>query len=236
MRAAAHALRDEGLDAEGFAADVTDEAERSALLANVKAGTGGRGLDVLVHSAGTNVRAKALQADQRDYRRIMSVNVDAAYALTVEAHPLLAKTGDAEGTAAARGGRVVFVGSAAGLASTGSGAAYGMSKAALVSLAKSLACEWASDAIRVNCVAPWITRTPLLEAALAQGGGSTLEPPLRATPLGRVAEPAEIAAAVAFLALPAASYVTGTTLAVDGGLLANGFQGACGSFVPANVS
>ena len=52
----------------------------------------------------------------------------------------------------------------------------------------------------------------------------------------RISESAEIAAAVAFLALPAASYVTGTTLAVDGGLLANGFQGACGSFVPANVS
>eukprot|EP00793_Prasinoderma_coloniale_P000623 PRCOL_00003772-RA len=225
VRGAADALCGEGVEAVALAVDISTAAGRAAVVRTVDEELGGA-LDVLVNNAGTNVRACALEQSADDYRKIFDLNVDAAYELTRALHTHLSCSARAS---------VVFVGSAAGVASTGSGAAYGMSKAALASLTRTLACEWASDGVRVNCIAPWITRTPLLEEALKQGGGSTLAPPLRATPLGRVAEPAEMGAAIAFLAMPASSYITGITMPVDGGLLCNGFVGACGSFAPPAV-
>jgi Tropinone reductase 1 len=95
-------------------------------------------------------------------------------------------------------------------------AIYGAVKAALSQLTRALAVEWAPDRIRVNAVEPWFTRTPLAEGLLAQPAVSG--PIVARTPLGRVAEPDEIASVIAFLCLPAASYMTGQSLAVDGGM------------------
>lgn len=186
----------------------------------------GVGIDCLVNNAGTNVRAPALEAEARDYRRIMDVNLDATYHLTLALQPFLVES--------ARRGRdptIVNVASAAGMASTGSGAAYAVSKAGVVQLTKTLACEWAHLGIRVNAVAPWVTWTPLLRDAVEGPGKEDQRASLaraeRATPLGRAAQPEEMASAVAFFAMPASSYVTGQCLAVDGGLLAEGFAGPC---------
>ena len=183
-------------------------------------------IDCLVNNAGTNVRAPALEADARDYRRIMDVNLDATYHLSLALQPLLAES--------ARLGRhptIVNVASAAGVASTGSGAAYAMSKAGVVQLTKTLACEWAHLGIRVNAIAPWVTWTPLLRDAVEGPGKEDQRASLaraeRATPLGRAAQPEEMASAIAFFAMPASSYVTGQCLSVDGGLLAEGFAGPC---------
>lgn len=183
-------------------------------------------IDCLVNNAGTNVRAPALEAEPRDYRRIMDVNLDAVYHLTVVLQPFLAQS--------ARLGHdptIVNVASAAGVASTGSGAAYAMSKAGVVQLTKTLACEWARFGIRVNAVAPWVTWTPLLRDAVEGPGKEDQRESLaraeRATPLARAAQPEEMASAIAFFAMPASSYVTGQCLAVDGGLLAEGFAGPC---------
>lgn len=183
-------------------------------------------IDCLVNNAGTNVRAPALEADARDYRRIMDVNLDATYHLSLALQPLLAES--------ARLGRhptIVNVASAAGVASTGSGAAYAMSKAGVVQLTKTLACEWAHLGIRVNAIAPWVTWTPLLRDAVEGPGKEdqrlSLARAERATPLGRAAQPEEMASAIAFFAMPASSYVTGQCLSVDGGLLAEGFAGPC---------
>ena len=189
--------------------------------------TGFEALDCLVNNAGTNVRAPALEADARDYRRIMDVNLDATYHLSLALQPFLAES--------ARLGRdyatIVNVASAAGVASTGSGAAYAMSKAGVVQLTKTLACEWAHLGIRVNAIAPWVTWTPLLRDAVEgpwkEDQRASLARAERATPLGRAAQPEEMASAIAFFAMPASSYVTGQCLSVDGGLLAEGFAGPC---------
>src|SRR5262249_13393117 len=121
---------------------------------------------------------------------------------------------------AAGGASVIHVGSVAGQMALPTGVAYAAAKAGLAQAARTLALEWAPDAIRVNTVAPWYTRTPLVEPVLADPERTAAI--LARTPAGRIAEPREVAAAIVFLALPAASYITGQCLAVDGGMSIKG--------------
>ena len=200
----------------GLTADVSTADGRRALVARVEEVWGGY-LDGLVNNAGTNVRRPVTEATPEEYSAIVATNMDSAYWVSKEAHRLLARSTRPT---------IVNVSSVAGLTSTGSGAIYAMSKAAVVQLTRSLACEWAPAGIRVNCVAPWVTMTPLLAAAIERHPGSA-DKAASGTPLKRVGEPHEIAAAIAFLLMPASSYITGHVLNADGGLLANGFAGPC---------
>ncbi|KAL6195517.1 hypothetical protein ACLB2K_031136 [Fragaria x ananassa] len=129
------------------------------------------------------------------------------------AHPLLKASG---------AGNIILLSSVAGVVSIGKvGSIYGATKGAMNQLAKNLACEWAKDNIRINSVAPWFIRTPLVEPLLSDEKFS--EAVISRTPFGRIGEPEEVSALVAFLCLPAASYITGQTICVDGGMTINGF-------------
>ena len=193
-----------------FAADVADAEQRREIFDWVE--DLGEGLNVLVNNAGTNVRRAAMDYAVDEWRQVFETNLFAAFELSRFAFPLLSRHASS---------CIVNVGSVSGLTHVRTGAAYGMSKAALHQLTRNLACEWAEDGVRVNAVAPWYIRTRRTSDALAQP--EYYEEVIERTPMRRVGEPEEVAGAVAFLCLPASSYVTGECIAVDGGFLRYGF-------------
>ena len=166
------------------------------------------GVDVLVNNAGVNRRATVLEETIEGFDRTLAVNLVGPWACAQAAARHMIDGG--------RGGRIVNVTSVLAFVALDGGGAYGAAKAGLELLTKVLALELAPHAIKVNAVAPGHTATPMnygpddLQAA-------TIERPV--IPAARAAAPDEIAAAIAFLASPAASYATGASLLVDGGLL-----------------
>jgi NAD(P)-dependent dehydrogenase (short-subunit alcohol dehydrogenase family) len=166
-------------------------------------------LDVLVNNAGINpVYGPLMQADLGAVRKIFDVNVVAALGFVQQAHR--AWMGE-------HGGAVVNMASVTGLRSTRAIAAYGMSKAALIRLTEALAWEL-GPSIRVNAVAPALVKTKFSTALYAHDE----EQVAKAYPMGRLGTPADVAGLVAFLVSDAASWITGETIRVDGGLLATG--------------
>ncbi len=203
-------MQDSGFEAFGITADVTLPEDRKQILAIVNRTK--HGLDILINNVGTNIRKKAVDYSDAEYLHILNTNMHSNFALSRLFYPLLKISKDAA---------LVNVLSVAGLTHLRSGAPYGMSKAALTQLTRNLAVEWAANGIRVNAVAPWYTKTPLVKKLLQDK--KYLQDVLDRTPMKRLAEPEEVATAVAFLCMPAASYVTGQCLAVDGGFMVNGF-------------
>lgn len=197
------AYQEAGHTAHGVAADVATPEGRERVLDAVRA----RGrLDVLVNNVGTNIRKDTLDFTLDDFRTLMAVNVESAYELTRGVYDLLADSPNPS---------VVNVSSIASQIIVGtSTAVYAMTKGAMDQMTRFLAVEWGPVGIRVNSVHPWYIRTPLAEQVLKDDAKRhKIE---SATPMGRVGEPEEVARAVAFLAMPAASYISGAHLSVDG--------------------
>lgn len=193
-----------------LAADVSDDEDRREILDWVE--DHADGLHILVNNAGGNITRPAIDYTEDEWRNIFETNLFSAFELSRYAHPLLARHAASA---------IVNVGSVSGLTHVRSGAVYGMTKAAMHQMTRNLAVEWAEDGIRVNAVAPWYIRTRRTSGPLADP--DYYEQVIDRTPMRRIGEPEEVASAVGFLCLPAASYVTGECIAVDGGFLRYGF-------------
>lgn len=198
-----------GKRAGGMKCDVTDKDDREKLFEKIKSDW--KSLDILVNNAGTNTRKRTLENSEKDFDELLNLNLKSAFELSKMFHPLLKKSGNAS---------IINITSVAGIVSVGTGSPYAISKAALNQLTKYLSVEWADDGIRVNAVAPWYIKTPL--SGPVMNDPKKLNLILSRTPMKRIGEPSEVAAAAAFLCMNAASYITGECLAVDGGFLKYG--------------
>lgn len=194
-----------GLETHFLPGAVTDTAHREAVKAWISTHWGK--LDVLVNNAGINLRKPSNEYSPEEYHHIVDTDLLAPFEFCRSMFPLLQNSGRAS---------IINIASVAGSFDVQTGAPYGMAKAGLIQLSRNLAAEWAGQGIRVNSVSPWFTETPLTKALLSQA--EKLDKIKSRTPLGRVAQDIEIAAAVAFLAMDKASYITGQNLAVDGGV------------------
>ena len=207
--AAAAAMRAAGLRAFAIAVDVADEASVEAMV-RATLDSEGR-VDILVNNAGIAIRRPAVELALADWDKVVAVNMTGAFLCArAAARPMIASGG----------GAIVNVASIVGLSGGGlyPNISYQATKGAIVNMTRALAVEWAAHGIRVNAVAPTYVRTELTAGILK-------DPELVArieamTPMRKLAEPRDIAAAIAFLVSPAAAMITGHVLAVDGGFLA----------------
>ncbi|TDO51686.1 3-oxoacyl-[acyl-carrier protein] reductase/2-hydroxycyclohexanecarboxyl-CoA dehydrogenase [Kribbella sp. VKM Ac-2527] len=183
--------------------DAISATECQRLVAATVAETGR--IDHVVSTVGWTAITRFLEESPEYWRRIIDVNLMSAIYLSAAAGEAMRETG----------GTIVLTSSEAGMVGQSGEAVYSAAKGGIVALAKALAREWARYSIRVNVVAPGVTETPLLES---QGGEALLASVVRAIPLRRAGRPEEIADAIAYLSSDEASYVTGQTLCVGGGL------------------
>jgi 2-deoxy-D-gluconate 3-dehydrogenase len=212
LKAAQAAVAKLGGESKGIAcgADVGSEAEIEAACDAVMARFGR--IDVLVNCAGIAIRRPAVELPLADWDKVIAVNMTGSFLFSRAVARRMIEKGE--------GGSIVQIASIMGFSGGGlyPNISYQTSKGAIVNMTRALAVEWAPHKIRVNGVAPTWVRTPFI-AGLAEKP-ELMQRIVAVTPLGRVAEPEEIASAVLFLAGPGAAMVTGHTLMVDGGFLA----------------
>ena len=193
--------------------DVTDRGSVDRALAEIAERLGEP--TILVSNAGINRIGPSETLPEERWQEVVDINLTGAFRCAQAAGVRMLAAGR---------GSIVSVASISAFVGMPGRAAYCATKAGVVALTRVLAVEWAARGVRVNAVAPGYVGTPMIEQALEAGLLAADELADR-TPFGRVASPAEIADAVVFLASPAARYVTGQTLVVDGGYLAYGAPG-----------
>jgi NAD(P)-dependent dehydrogenase (short-subunit alcohol dehydrogenase family) len=188
--------------------DVTREKDCRRAVERTVAKFGG--LDILFNGAGIIRRATVLETSEQEWDRVMEVNLKSIYLLSRHAIPIMAEAG---------GGAIVNVSSGWGLVGGRQAAAYCASKGAVILLTKAMALDHGPQKIRVNCICPGDTDTGMLREEARQLGQpeEAFLSEAAERPLGRVGRPEEVARAALFLASEQASFVTGTSLVVDGG-------------------
>jgi NAD(P)-dependent dehydrogenase (short-subunit alcohol dehydrogenase family) len=206
----AERLRQLGHQVEAYELDVRSATSCEQLVSRVVAEHGR--VDSLVNNAGVAVYGKAEEMAEADWRLQIDVMLTGTFLVTQAAGRIMIQKG---------GGSIVNIASVGGMGGWPLRSAYNAAKAGIINLTEGLATEWAHYNIRVNCVSPGSTRTEMAEEAV-RAGVARLETYADRTPLGRLAEVAEIARAVLFLASDRSSFVTGVNLRVDGGWVAWG--------------
>ncbi len=209
--ATAERLAAAGTDARAYALDVADEAAVVAVARRVTADFGC--VDVLVNNAGIGLLGPSMTFPAADFRRSLDVMVTGVFLCSREFGKAMRAGG---------GGAIVNISSINGITAFPMRLAYSAAKAAVISMTRVLASEWAPYGIRVNAVAPGNTKTEMVQEAVDQGL-IDVDAYLARTPLRRLGEPEEIAETVLFLACDRSSFITGQVIAPDGGWTAFGW-------------
>ena len=210
-RAAKEAAEALGEGAFGLGGDVANPEVAHSLVRQAAEHLGG--LDILVNNAGRNVVKDTVDLTAEEWQGVIDLNLTAPFHCSQEAARVMIPRG---------GGAIINIASVTTFAAFPRRAPYATSKAGLFMLTRVLAVEWAAHGIRVNAISPGFVKTALTEG-LVKAGKLDFEAVRRRTPMNRLGSEEEVAAAAVFLASDDASYITGESLAVDGGWLAYGF-------------
>jgi len=209
VRSTAETLSAEGKKVIAIACDVADEAQVEAMVAETVA-TFGR-LDAAYNNAGVqNVLAETADTTREDYDRVMGINLRGVWSCMKFELRQMREQGS---------GVVVNCSSLGGLVGGGQRGIYHAAKHGVIGFTKSAALEYATRGIRINAVCPGLIWTPMADQMVAEGQGDALKAMEKTVPMGRVGRPEEIADTVLWLCSEAASYVTGQSISVDGGLV-----------------
>lgn len=190
-------------------ADITNREQIRQAVEKARSTFGG--IDILVNNAGMNIRSKADEATDAEWQTIMTTNAQSVFIFSQEVVKHMKP-----------GSSILNISSVGGATALKTGVVYAASKAAIIQMTKVMAMEWGERNIRVNAIGPWYFKTPLTEPLLADE--EYLESIKAVTPMKRVGELPEVASPAVFLASDAASYITGQTLFVDGGMTIHGFS------------
>lgn len=201
---AARKLKEGGIVAEAFQADISIKNDVTKMVDRVenKMGT----IDILVNSAGINIRKKALDFSEEDWDRMLDINLKGTFLTCQTVGGRMIRNG---------GGRIVNISSIASAIGLVDRAPYCASKGGVTQLTKVLAIEWATSGVTVNAIGPGFVRTPLITALLQDPGFQEKVNTL--VPMGRIAEPEDLRGILLVLCSDAGAYMTGQTIYVDGG-------------------
>jgi len=202
-------VQERGFQATAFTVDVTDSARVAEVVAEIESTLGP--VQVLVNNAGFDEHLPFIETDEEFWDRIIDVNFKAALRFVRQVLPLMTER---------KSGRIINIGSDAGRVGSSMEAVYSGAKGGIIAFTKTIAREAARAGVTANTVCPGPTQTPAMEQAMQkqEGADAVMKAMVRAVPLRRLGEPADVAAAVSFFASPKAGFITGQTLSVSGGL------------------